>query len=113
VLSLEGPLGAGKTTLIKGIAQALGISEVVTSPSFTIMSVYEGRLDLYHIDLYRLPSEEEIDDLGLDDYLYGDGISVIEWGDKAGDLLPPDRIRIDIALGGMGERIITLEGVRL
>lgn len=79
VILLNGNLGAGKTTFTKGLAKALGVEEVVTSPTFTFMKEYKGRLNLYHFDMYRAEDEDELYELGLNDYLYMDGVCVIEW----------------------------------
>lgn len=80
ILLLNGELGAGKTTFTKGLAKALGVKDTVTSPTFTIMSSYEGgRVTLYHFDMYRITSGDELYELGFDDYIFGDGVSVIEW----------------------------------
>ena len=95
---LTGTLGAGKTVLVKGIALSLGIKENITSPSFTIMSVYKGKQKLYHIDLYRINDDEELEYLGITDIIYKDGISVIEWGEKAKDILPESTIYITITI---------------
>jgi len=95
---LSGTLGAGKTIFVKGIALSLGIIENITSPSFTIMSVYKGKFKLYHIDLYRIESEEELEYLGITDTIYKDGISVIEWGERARDILPENTIYITIEI---------------
>ncbi|TCP19719.1 tRNA threonylcarbamoyladenosine biosynthesis protein TsaE [Scopulibacillus darangshiensis] len=91
VLTLEGDLGAGKTTFTKGIANGLGIKEVVSSPTFTIIKEYEGNLPLYHMDVYRISGEE---DLGFDEYLEGEGITVVEWATNIDDLLPEDYLEI-------------------
>ncbi|MBL7115081.1 MAG: tRNA (adenosine(37)-N6)-threonylcarbamoyltransferase complex ATPase subunit type 1 TsaE [Kiritimatiellae bacterium] len=88
ILALHGPLGAGKTCFVKGLASAQEISHPITSPTFTIINEYQGRMPLYHIDLYRLSGPDEALALGLEDYLFGDGITAIEWPDRAGDLLP-------------------------
>ena len=93
---LVGELGAGKTCLTQGIAWGLDIAGFATSPTFVVINQYKGRLPLYHIDLYRLDSIEEIVDLGLDDYIYGDGVCVVEWADKAMSVLPPEHLWIDI-----------------
>ena len=96
VFLLVGKLGAGKTCLTQGIARGLGIKEYALSPSFVIIRELLGRLPLYHIDLYRLDNISEIADLGLDDYLYGSGVCVIEWAEKAFELLPPQHLLIEI-----------------
>jgi tRNA threonylcarbamoyladenosine biosynthesis protein TsaE len=96
VINLSGDLGAGKTVFTKGLAVGLGIDEPVTSPTFTLIKEYEGRLPLYHFDVYRLASPEEMEELGFDEYFYGDGVSVVEWGDKIEELLPD--VRLDIKM---------------
>ena len=94
VICLRGDLGTGKTVFTKGIAQALGISEVITSPTFNIIKEYDGELPLYHMDVYRLDSK--VDDLGLDEYYKKGGIVVIEWADMIEDYLPEERLDISI-----------------
>ncbi|XUX00107.1 MAG: tRNA (adenosine(37)-N6)-threonylcarbamoyltransferase complex ATPase subunit type 1 TsaE [Dehalogenimonas sp.] len=96
IILLAGPLGAGKTTLVKGMAKGLGVTGSVLSPTFVLARELEGRLKMYHVDLYRLEKMPEITDLGLDDYLYGDDITVIEWADRAETLWPDDHLRIDL-----------------
>ncbi len=114
IIALDGGLAAGKTTLTKGIAAGLGIKKTVTSPSFTIINeYYNGRIPLYHMDLYRLDNLEEFYLLGADELLYGNGLSIIEWSEKAGDLLPEDIIRIVIEIESGGERIVELTGFEL
>jgi tRNA threonylcarbamoyladenosine biosynthesis protein TsaE len=103
----------GKTTFVKGIARALHIREEITSPSFTIMTVYQGRLPLYHIDLYRLEDSDEIEDLGIEEFLYGDGVSVIEWGERAMALLPKDRIEVSLSLIQGGLRQMEIRGIEI
>ena len=97
VFLLVGELGTGKTCLTQGIAWGLGIEEYALSPSFVIIRELHGRLPLYHIDLYRLDRIEEGIDLGLDDYLYGRGVSVIEWADRALGILPEERLLIRLS----------------
>ena len=97
VFLLVGKLGTGKTCLTQGIAWGLNIKDYALSPSFVIMRELYGRLPLYHIDLYRLDRLEEIEDLGLDDYLYGNGVCVVEWAEKGIDILPAEHLLIDIS----------------
>jgi len=96
IFLLSGNLGAGKTCLTQGIAWGLGSQEYALSPTFVLMRELKGRLPLYHIDLYRLDQIEEISDLGLDDYLYGHGLCVIEWAEKGISVLPADHLLIKI-----------------
>ncbi len=97
VICLYGDLGAGKTLFVQNLAKGLGIDEDVTSPTFNIMNVYEGRLPLYHFDLYRLEQEYELEDIGFYDYVDDpDGIVVIEWADKFADCLPDDFVLLTI-----------------
>ena len=112
VYLLSGKLGAGKTCLTQGIAWGLGIEEYAASPTFVLMRELKGRLTLYHIDLYRLDHIEEIADLGLDDYFYGQGICVVEWAEKALSILPEENFRIQINYLSENERqlIITPNG---
>ena len=94
---LLGSLGTGKTCLTQGIAWGLGIEGYATSPSFVVINQYRGRLPLYHIDLYRLDRIEEVIELGLDDYLYGEGVSVVEWAEKALAVLPKEHLLIEMS----------------
>lgn len=97
VILLTGRLGSGKTCLTQGIARGMGIRDYASSPSFVIMRELYGRVPLYHIDLYRLEGREEISDLGLDDYLYGNGVSVVEWADNGMSLLPLENLLIELS----------------
>jgi tRNA threonylcarbamoyladenosine biosynthesis protein TsaE len=108
VFLLVGKLGAGKTCLTQGIAKGLGISESVLSPSFVLVREFKGRFPLYHADLYRLDRIQEISELGLDEYLYGNGLTVIEWADKGLDVLPTEYLLIAIDYGEGDERRIKL-----
>lgn len=97
VLLLYGDLGAGKSELTRGIAEGLGVTETVTSPSFTVLNVYEsGTIPLYHFDWYRLESAEEIYELGMDEYLGADGIAAVEWPTQCPDAIPEDHLKIEI-----------------
>lgn len=111
VVGLQGPLGAGKTVFTKGIAKGLGVREwrYVTSPTFAIHNVYRGRLRLHHLDLYRLSDSGELENLGLDDCLYGFDVCVIEWPDLFHGDLPSDRILVFFRWGSSGDRILTME----
>lgn len=99
VIALHGNLGAGKTCFTQGLAQAAGVKEPVCSPTYTIISEYRGTVPFHHIDLYRLGGPEEAFDLGLDEYLDAGGITVIEWAERAAELLLPDTIHIRIERG--------------
>ncbi|MGM9986892.1 MAG: tRNA (adenosine(37)-N6)-threonylcarbamoyltransferase complex ATPase subunit type 1 TsaE [Bacillaceae bacterium] len=94
VILLEGDLGAGKTTFTKGLAEGLGVKRVVNSPTFNIIKEYKGNLPLYHMDVYRLADSD--DDLGFDEYFYGDGVTVVEWAHLIEDYLPDTYLKISI-----------------
>ncbi len=112
VLLLRGPLGAGKSELTRGIAEGLGVTETVTSPSFTILNVYEsGRIPLYHFDWYRLESEEELYELGMDEYLGGDGIAAVEWPEQCPEAVPDNCLEAVLEPEGDEERRITLRSL--
>lgn len=97
VYTLNGDLGTGKTVLTKGIAEGLGIVETVSSPTFTIVQVYDsGRLPFYHFDVYRIGDIEEMDEIGYEDYVYGDGVTMIEWAGLIEEILPEKRVDIII-----------------
>ena len=105
VIALDGDLGAGKTAFSQAFAAALGVRGVVNSPTFTIIKEYEGEsLPFYHMDVYRL-SADEADELGLDEYFYGNGVTIVEWASLIEELLPPNRLSIYIEhLGGEARR---------
>ena len=109
VFALTGELGAGKTIIAKGIARGLGITDDITSPTFTLLEIYEGVIPLYHFDLYRIDSEAELDLLDFESYWEDDGVSVIEWADKACDRLPAGHMRISIEYHNESSRSITIE----
>ena len=115
VVAYTGDLGAGKTAVTRGLARGLDISERVTSPTFTIVNEYEGgRLPLFHFDLYRLGSSDELFDIGWEDYLSRGGVCAVEWSENVADALEEDAIRVDLRRGESdGQRIITIEGVEL
>ncbi len=109
VIALRGDLGSGKTIFTKGLAQGLGITEDITSPTFSLMEIYEGDINLYHFDLYRIENLNEFDNLRFEEYWEGDGVSIIEWPEKAEDLLPGKRIDIIIEYIDEFRREITIE----
>lgn len=109
IIALVGDLGTGKTSLTKYIAEGLGITEEVISPTFTIVREYRsGRLPLFHFDVYRLSSGEELLDTGAEDYLCGNGVCVIEWADIVADVLPEDALVVSIEYADNDARTITL-----
>lgn len=109
IIALKGSLAAGKTTITKGIAQALDIMETVTSPTFTLISEYEGRLPLYHFDVYRLDSIEDFINLGSQEFLYGNGVCIIEWSEKIFSELPEYTISITLETMPDNSRKIIIE----
>lgn len=115
VLAFTGDLGAGKTAFTSGLAQGLGISERVTSPTFTIVNEYEGgRLPLFHFDMYRLGSADELFDIGWEDYLARGGVCAVEWSENVEDAIEGDAIRISIRRGeNDNSRVIEIKGVEL
>ena len=113
VYTLVGDLGVGKTVLTQGLAEGLGITEAVNSPTFTILQVYEeGRLPLYHFDVYRIGDVEEMDEIGYEDYFYGDGVCLIEWANLIEEILPEHYRQVTIEKDlekGFDYRRITIE----
>lgn len=113
VIAFTGDLGAGKTAFTRGLARGLGVTERVTSPTFTIVNEYEGRIPLFHFDMYRLGGEDELFDIGWEDYLARGGVCAVEWSENIAGALE-DCLRVDIRRGGHDDqRIITIEGVEL
>ncbi|MDD7289226.1 MAG: tRNA (adenosine(37)-N6)-threonylcarbamoyltransferase complex ATPase subunit type 1 TsaE [Evtepia sp.] len=113
VVAFSGDLGAGKTAFVRGMAQGLGITQRVTSPTFTIVNEYEGgRLPLFHFDMYRLHSAEELFDIGWEDFLSRGGICAVEWSENIQEALEPGTVYVDIRRGqGEQERIISIKGM--
>jgi len=109
VFLLTGNLGSGKTCLTQGIAWGLGVKEYAFSPSFVLVREYHGRLPLYHIDLYRLERIEEIVDLRLEEYLYGEGLCVIEWAEKGMEVMPEEHLMVKLGYISPAERSLSLE----
>lgn len=109
VLAMRGTLAAGKTTITKGIAKALGVTDNITSPTFCIISEYEGaKMPLYHMDVYRLDNAEDFINLGVDDLIYGNGVSIIEWSEKIQSELPKKTITVQITPNEDNTRTIEL-----
>ena len=115
VVAFTGDLGAGKTAFVRGMARGLGITQRVTSPTFTIVNEYEGgRLPLFHFDLYRLGSSDELFDIGWEDFLRRGGICAVEWSENVADALEADTVFVDIRRGqDPNHRIISMKGVEL
>lgn len=109
IIAMQKTLAAGKTTITKGIAQALDISEEITSPTFCLISEYYGKMPLYHMDVYRLDGTEDFINLGVDDMLYGDGVCIIEWSEKIMDELPKNTIILRIIPQDDNSRKIEIE----
>jgi tRNA threonylcarbamoyladenosine biosynthesis protein TsaE len=112
VVALVGELGAGKTQFIKGLAEGAGVGKptYISSPSFTLINEYPGSIPFYHVDLFRLKREREAEELGLEDYFEGDGITAIEWADKIPSLLPREMLLIHIVYTGENTRSIEVTG---
>ena len=106
VICLNGELGSGKTVFTKGIANALGVADSITSPTFTIIKEYEGELPLYHMDVYRLENSKE--DIGIEEYFTKGGITVIEWANMIEDILPKERLDIKFKVTGENSRVLVI-----
>jgi tRNA threonylcarbamoyladenosine biosynthesis protein TsaE len=109
VLALQGDLGSGKTRWVQGVCQGLGVTGPVNSPTFTLVNEYQGRCLVYHIDLYRLEDGPELLTFGLEEYLYGPGVSLIEWAERAAALLPEERLTAEFHHLGETKRRIVLQ----
>ncbi|MDO8987847.1 MAG: tRNA (adenosine(37)-N6)-threonylcarbamoyltransferase complex ATPase subunit type 1 TsaE [Coriobacteriia bacterium] len=110
VLLLSGDLGAGKTALVKGIAQGLGVREPITSPTFNILRVHPGKLSLYHMDLYRLENPNQLEDIDYFGTLEADGVSSVEWGDRFSQSAPEEHVAVAISILGDNDRELLIEG---
>ena len=111
VVAYRGGLGMGKTAFTRGLARGLGCAGRVTSPTFTIVNEYDGATPLFHFDMYRLGGEDELFDIGWDDYLTRGGVCAVEWSERVDDAMPADTLWVDIARGtGESDRIITITG---
>lgn len=111
VILLSGDLGAGKTALTKGVADGLGVGIPVTSPTFNILLVYEGRIPLYHFDLYRLEDFYQLEDIDYYAMLEADGVSVVEWGDRFCEATPQDGLSVSITISGDDDRCLTMQPI--
>lgn len=112
IICLSGDLGTGKTALTNGIAKSLGIESYITSPTFTLVNEYEGRLPLYHFDVYRIADPDEMFDIGFDEYINSQGIVIIEWGEQINEILPKEIIKIKITKNlekGLDVRELTVD----
>jgi tRNA threonylcarbamoyladenosine biosynthesis protein TsaE len=110
IITLAGTLGAGKTALTQAVGRGLGVDPriYITSPTFSLLHEYQARIPLYHMDLYRLGFEEEIESLGFPEYFYGQGLTVIEWPERLGSLMPAERLHIELIISGETSRIAHL-----
>lgn len=109
IVCLFGELGSGKTTFVKGMARGLRISPVkVHSPTFVLMNIYEGKLSLYHFDFYRLEDVREIEKIGYEEFLFGEGVAVVEWPQRMGSLLPEEYVKIELKIHGENSRTIKI-----
>ena len=115
IVALIGDLGTGKTALSKYIAEGLGIKQMITSPTFTIVQEYhDGRLPLYHFDVYRVNDVEDMFEIGYEEYFFGKGVCVVEWADLIEELIPEEAVRVEIAYGEKdGERIYQIKGLEV
>jgi len=114
VVALYGNLGSGKTTFTKGIGKGLGVKnpEHINSPTFVLIKEYDGKIPLYHLDLYRLDDFKEIENLAVEEYIYGNGVTVIEWAEKMEGMLPEKRVSVRLNLKGCDKREVEIEDLR-
>jgi len=111
VIALQGCLGAGKTCLVKGIARGLGINEIITSPTYTIINEYNGNCPLYHIDAYRLAGDDDFRSTGAGEYIGSRGLTVIEWSERIPKSIPENSVKISIEITGTQNRVLHIEGM--
>ncbi|HEV8585373.1 MAG TPA: tRNA (adenosine(37)-N6)-threonylcarbamoyltransferase complex ATPase subunit type 1 TsaE [Methylomirabilota bacterium] len=112
VVALTGELGAGKTVFVQGVVRALGVTAGATSPTFVLVNEYRGRVPVHHVDAYRTGSVTELEDLGLEEMMDGEGVTLVEWAERLGPLLPPRAVRVAIAGVGDEPRAITIDDRR-
>jgi len=113
VLAFKGGLGAGKTAMCRGIARGLGVTEPITSPTYTLINEYEGTLPFYHFDAYRLSSAEEFQQLDSDRYFYGDGVCAVEWSERVADAMPENAIIVAMEPEPDGSRSVSITGATM
>ncbi len=104
VVILTGELGSGKTVFCRGLGRGLGVLEMITSPSFTLINEYQGKIPFYHLDVYRLDGPADLEELGYEDYFYGEGVAAVEWGDRVRVLLPEEYLEVRLEVLGEGLR---------
>lgn len=110
VVLLQGDLGAGKTEFVKGLAEGFGVSEPVTSPTFTLLNIYQGTVPVYHFDLYRLEDPAELENIGFEEFIGGDGVAVVEWSDLFPAEMPEEYVKVELLPGANpSERSIRIE----
>ena len=114
VVLLYGDLGSGKTTFTKGVGKGLGVKNTrqINSPTFVLIKEHEARVPLYHLDLYRLDNLQDIEDIAIEEYIYGDGVAIIEWAEKMKSILPKKHISVKFKIKGENERDIKIEDIR-
>lgn len=108
IVCLVGDLGAGKTTMTQSLAQALEVDDYITSPTFTIVNEYEGKMPLYHFDVYRIGCSDEMYDIGFDDYINGEGVCIIEWANIIEDILPDEYLKIELKYKDIGREMVLI-----
>lgn len=112
LIAFCGDLGAGKTTFVKGLARGMGATNLVSSPTFVIMHIYEGRLPIYHFDAYRLQNSTDLLNIGAEEYIGTDGVACIEWSERVKELIPEDCLRLELGYFETEKRKLTFKGTR-